>query len=170
MLLFSKNCGELPMMPTIALSLAMVVWQAATAPDPPPTEPPSPTVPAATPATPARRPCRNPDASGAYRTDCGITPPKVLHTAYPEFSEEARGKTLGGVVGVVLTVDENGDPQNVQIYQSLADKVDPKNRKAALSLDQQAIACVKKYKFAPATYQGKPVAIQLHVQVNFHIF
>ena len=116
-----------------------------------------------------RPPCRA-DPSAIPPVRCGITPPKVLHYAYPEFSEEARRKKVGGVVGVVLTVDEAGNPQNVQVFKSLADKVDPKNRKAALSLDQQAINAVKKYKFSPATSQGKPVPVELHVDVNFQIF
>lgn len=158
------------MLYTIALSMALLVAQAATPPDDAPAEPPSPATAAPQNAAPTRRPCRNPDASGAYHGGCGVTAPKVLHFAEPAFSEEARRKKIGGVVGIVLTVDENGDPQDVRVWHSLADKVDPKNTKAALSLDQQAIACVKQYKFAPATYQGKPVPIELHIEVNFQIF
>jgi TonB family protein len=157
------------MLPAIALSLALLAMQAS-AQDAAPSDQPSPATTAPQSAAPTRRPCRNPDTSGNYHGGCGVTPPKALNFPEPEFSEEARRKKLGGVVGVVLTVDTDGNPTDVRVWQSLADKVDPKNRKAALSLDQQAIACVKQYKFAPATYQGKPVPIELHIEVNFQIF
>jgi TonB family protein len=99
-----------------------------------------------------------------------MTPPKPIQIANPEFSELARKKKLGGDVMVVLTVDADGMPQNVRVARSLADKVAPKDRKAALSLDEKAIEAVQKYRFKPATRDGNPVAAEIHIDVNFQIF
>jgi TonB family protein len=158
----------------IALWLALPDPQEAT-PAPPPTAPQPPAVTntqTTLPATLPARPCINrPDSAGVYHHfGCGVTPYKVLHAAEPQFSEEARKKKIQGDVLIVLTVDTNGDPQDVRVFESLANKVDPKYRSAALSLDQQAIVCAKQYKFAPATYQGKPVLAEGRVEVNFQLF
>lgn len=43
-------------------------------------------------------------------------------------------------------------------------------RKAADGMNQSALDAVTKYKFKPATENGKPVAVYLNVEVNFEIF
>jgi TonB family protein len=111
-----------------------------------------------------------PDPSGSYRIGCGVTSPKIIHSAEPELSELARRQKVGGQVTVSFTVATNGNPTNIKVIRSLATKVDPKFRKAALSLDDKAIEVVGKYRFAPATYQGSPVAVQMNVNINFQIF
>jgi TonB family protein len=164
--------------PVITFWLTLFALQTAPAPSAQPTQTAAPQDQQAAPAPssdeaaprPARRPCRNPDASGNYRVGCGVTPPKPIHLADPEFSELARKQKIGGDVLVSLTVDADGSPTNIKVTRSLADKVDPKFRKAALSLDDKAIEAVSKYRFAPATYQGSPVAVQVNVDVNFQIF
>ncbi len=98
------------------------------------------------------------------------TPPKPIQTVDPQFSELARKKKIGGDVLVVLTVDTNGFPKNVRVERSLADKVGPKDRKAALSLDAKAIEAVQQYRFKPAMRDGTPVATEIHIDVNFQIF
>ena len=75
-----------------------------------------------------------------------------------------------GIVDVALTVDADGNPENVRVFRSVADRADKQHRHVALSLDQAAVDGVKKYKFAPATYQGNPVPIDLIIEVNFKIF
>ncbi len=99
-----------------------------------------------------------------------VTSPRAIHFVDPEFSELARKKKLGGEVIVALTVDVDGMPQHVRVDQSLADKVKPKDRKAALSLDAKAVEAVQQYRFTPATRDGKPVPVEIHVGVNFQIF
>jgi hypothetical protein len=36
-------------------------------------------------------------------------------------------------------------------------------------LDEEAVKCVEKRKFNPATFDGKPVAVQVGVQLDFHL-
>jgi TonB family protein len=111
-----------------------------------------------------------PNASGTYSVGHGVTPPKLLHNAEPQYSREARKKKLSGVSLVNLIVDAQGNPRNVHIARSMADSTPRKLRKAALSLDQQALEAVQQYQFSPATLQGKPVPVEINVEVNFQIF
>jgi TonB family protein len=94
----------------------------------------------------------------------------VIYQPAAAFSKEARKKKVSGVATVRLIVDAQGNPEQVQIIKSIADTVDEKHHAAALTLDQAAIDSVKKYKFKPAMFHGKPVATYLNVEVNFQLF
>jgi TonB family protein len=39
-----------------------------------------------------------------------------------------------------------------------------------MGLDEQALAAVTQYKFKPATLQGKPVPVEVSIEVNFRIY
>jgi TPR repeat protein len=39
-----------------------------------------------------------------------------------------------------------------------------------MGLDEQAIEAVSNWRFEPATKDGTPVAVQINVEVNFHLF
>ena len=43
-------------------------------------------------------------------------------------------------------------------------------RSLGMGLDQKAIEAVKKWKFEPALKDGKPVAVQINVEVNFRLY
>jgi TonB family protein len=112
----------------------------------------------------------NPDSFGIYHSGDGITPPKLIFTVEPEFSEKARKKKIGGDCMVSLIVATNGTATDIHVAKSIADTVSKKDREAALTLDQQAIKAVSGYRFTPATYRGSPVPYRLNVEVNFLIF
>jgi TonB family protein len=112
----------------------------------------------------------NPDFFGIYHAGDGVTPPKLILSAMPEFSEKARKKKIGGNCLVSLIVATNGTATDIHVAKSIADTVSKKERDAALGLDQQAIKAVAQYRFEPATYRGTPVPYRLNVEVNFQIF
>ncbi len=89
----------------------------------------------------------------------GVTAPKVIQTSEPEYSKEAKKAKFKGIVLVNLIVDANGLPQNVHVVRGVG-----------MGLDQKAIDAVKQYKFKPAMQDGKPVPVELNVEVNFQIF
>lgn len=39
-----------------------------------------------------------------------------------------------------------------------------------MGLDEKAVAAVKQYKFKPATLQGRPVPVEVNVEVDFRIY
>jgi protein TonB len=96
---------------------------------------------------------------GAKRIGGGVSAPVVIYQVDPEFSEEARKAKFMGVVTVNLIVDEKGNPQSVHVVHG-----------AGMGLDQKAVEAVKQYKFKPAMEGGKPVAVDLNIEVNFQIF
>jgi periplasmic protein TonB len=89
----------------------------------------------------------------------GVSNPVVIHAVDPEFSDEARRAKYQGAVVVSLIVDAQGNPQNIKIQRPLG-----------MGLDEKAIEAVREYRFKPAMYQGHPVACDILIEVNFHIY
>lgn len=88
----------------------------------------------------------------------GVSAPVVLHSVDPEFTDQARQTNFQGTVALQLIVDAEGNPQNVHVTRHLG-----------MGLDEKAIEAVRQYKFKPAMYQGHPVAVQMVVEVDFHL-
>jgi protein TonB len=88
-----------------------------------------------------------------------VSMPEVLYSVEPEFSEEARKAKTSGDVSVYLWVDERGNPTHVRVVRGMG-----------MGLDEKAIEAVKQYRFKPAMENGKPVAVEMYVVVNFQIF
>ena len=88
----------------------------------------------------------------------GVTPPQLLYKVEPEFSEEARKAKHQGVVVLTIEVDASGNVRNVRVRQSLG-----------LGLDEKAIEAVSHWRFRPAILDGRAVATEAMVQVNFQL-
>jgi TonB family protein len=85
-----------------------------------------------------------------------IVPPKVIERVDPEYSDEARLTGLAGTVQVVCEIGEDGSVRDVSIKRGLG-----------LGLDEKAVEAVRKWKFAPGTYDGRPIAMQTTVEVEY---
>jgi len=68
---------------------------------------------------------------------------------------------IAGITELALTVDEKGVPQDIYVVHSLADGVSKKQRAEALALDNKAVETVKQYVFEPASFNGKPVPLDV---------
>lgn len=88
----------------------------------------------------------------------GVSAPVVLHAVEPDFTEQARTSNLQGTVVLRIIVDANGNPQNIRVERTLG-----------MGLDEKAVEAVRQYKFTPAMFQGHPVAVQMNVNVEFHL-
>lgn len=88
----------------------------------------------------------------------GVSAPVVIYSIEPEFTEQARQASFQGTVALQLIVDAEGNPQNVHVTRHLG-----------MGLDEKAIQAVRQYRFKPAMYQGHPVAVQIIVDVDFHL-
>jgi TonB family protein len=96
---------------------------------------------------------------GVFRVGGGVSAPRVLENPSPDYSEEARKAKYQGTVVLWLIVDANGKPRDVRVARSLG-----------MGLDQKAIEAVRLWKFVPAMKDGTPVAVQINVEVNFHLY
>jgi protein TonB len=55
-------------------------------------------------------------------------------------------------------VGADGVPRNVRVLSSLG-----------MGLDEKAVEAVQNWKFEPAMKDGKPVAVELAIEVDFHL-
>jgi hypothetical protein len=123
------------------------------------------------PSDTATKPPPVPDATGKYQIGNGVTIPKLIGSAQPEATDKMRKKKLGFascVVGMVVEID--GSVDAVHIVSSFPDTSDKKLRDAVLSWQAECVRAVKQYRFEPATYQGRQVAVDLKTEITFQGF
>jgi TonB family protein len=99
------------------------------------------------------KPAQNADAP--RQIGGSVSAPVVLYTADPTYTAEARQAKLSGNVLVHLEVDTAGSPTNVRVVHGLGK-----------GLDEQAVAAVEQYRFKPAMENGRPVAVEMNVEVT----
>ena len=96
---------------------------------------------------------------GLYHVGGGVSAPELIFAPDPEFSDEARRAKYQGVCVVSLIVDAQGNPQRVEVVRHLG-----------MGLDEKAQQAVKQYKFKPAMLNGRPVPVEVNIEVNFRIY
>ncbi len=96
---------------------------------------------------------------GVFRVGGGVSAPRVIYQPDPEYSEEARKAKYQGTCVLWLVVGPDGRPRDLRVARSLG-----------LGLDEKAIEAVKTWKFEPAMKDGKPVAVQINVEVSFRLY
>jgi protein TonB len=96
---------------------------------------------------------------GPKRIGGGVSAPELTYKIDPEFSEEARKAKVAGNVLVSVWIEPNGLPSHVRVVRGIG-----------MGLDDKAVEAVKQWKFKPAMENGKPVLVEINVEVNFQIF
>ena len=89
----------------------------------------------------------------------GIRPPRATSIADPKYSDAARKAKINGSVIVAVAINEEGGVDDVKIVRPLG-----------YGLDQNAMAAAKQSKFTPGTKDGKPVAVQLNMEMTFKLY
>jgi TonB family protein len=89
----------------------------------------------------------------------GYTPPSPIHTASPEYSEDARRKKIQGNVRVSVLVNEEGVPVDPRVEKSLG-----------YGLDEKALEAALQYQFRPAMRDGQPVAVRIMIEESFRLY
>lgn len=96
---------------------------------------------------------------GVMSVGGGVSAPVLIHKVEPEFTDAARRNNYQGTVAVQLIVDPQGNPEDIRVIHHLG-----------MGLDQKAVAAVQQYKFKPAMFHGSPVAVQMVIEVAFHLY
>jgi len=96
---------------------------------------------------------------GAFKVGGGVSAPKAIYAPDPEYSEEARKAKYQGTCVLWLIVGPDGRARDIRVARTLG-----------LGLDEKAMEAVKTWKFEPAMKDGKPVAVQINVEVTFRLY
>jgi outer membrane biosynthesis protein TonB len=113
------------------------------------------------------RVCEDNNPVNCHAVD-GVAAPKVLHAPDPKLTDSARKNKLDGISVVGVIVGTDGKPYNVHLVRSMSEGLDQTLQPAALEQDQKAIEAVQRYKFRPATYQGRPVPVEVTIEVRIY--
>jgi TonB family protein len=96
---------------------------------------------------------------GIYKVGGGVSAPKTIFAPDPEYSEEARKAKYQGTVVLWLIVGPDGRPHDLRVSRSVG-----------MGLDEKAIEAVRTWRFEPALKDGRPVSVQINVEVSFRLY
>jgi TonB family protein len=89
----------------------------------------------------------------------GVTAPKAIFTPEPEFSEEARKAKYQGIVTLIAIVGSDGRVHNARVARSLG-----------MGLDEKAMEVVRLWKFQPGEKDGRPVPVEMQLEISFNLY
>jgi TonB family protein len=110
---------------------------------------------------------RNPNADGNFHVGDGVSQPKLVYGPEPQATQEARQKHIKGTVVVWTIVAEDGTPKDVHVARSVGEDLSPQDKYLAGPLDGNAVNCVQQYRYEPARFKGKPVAVQIQIKISY---
>jgi protein TonB len=96
---------------------------------------------------------------GVFRVGGGVSAPHAIYDPDPEYSEQARKAKYQGTVLLWAVIDAEGHPRDLLIARSLG-----------MGLDEKATEAVSKWRFTPAVKDGRPVAVQISIEVVFRLY
>ncbi len=96
---------------------------------------------------------------GVFKVGGGVLAPKPISTPDPQYTEQARQSKYEGTCILAMVVGPDGKPHDIRVQRGLG-----------MGLDQKAIEAVQQWRFEPATKDGRPVAVQISVEVSFKLY
>ncbi len=97
-------------------------------------------------------------AIGPMQISGNILAPVRVHSPDPHYPEEARHARVQGVVILQTIIDKVGNVTDIKVLKGLPS-----------GLTEAAVEAVSKWRFKPATLEGKPVAVYYLVTVSFSV-
>ena len=86
------------------------------------------------------------------------TEPRVIHKVDPEYTSEALAAKTSGAVVLAFMIGADGVPSNIKLVRGLG-----------LGLDEKAVECLQKWRFAAATRFSEPISTKATVEINFRL-
>jgi protein TonB len=99
----------------------------------------------------------DPGDEPVYTLTDDVTPPRVTRQVNPQYSPGSRGVRIHGSVLIETVVSSHGDPKKTRVVRGL-DK----------EIDAAAVEAVNQWLFAPGKKNGKPVAVRVQIEIQFH--
>ncbi|MEO5819140.1 MAG: TonB family protein [Vicinamibacteraceae bacterium] len=97
---------------------------------------------------------------GAYQIGNGVLPPELIHRTSPQYTAEAMRAKIQGISLLSGVVGVDGTLQDIRVARSLD---------GTFGLDQEAIKCVRQWRFRPGTKQGQAVPVYVTIEVAFNL-
>jgi TonB family protein len=94
-----------------------------------------------------------------FRVGNGVLPPVPIFQPSPSYSAEARDAAYEGTVVLTVIVGPDGKVYRPRVSRSLG-----------MGLDEKAVEKVLTWRFKPATRDGKPVAVEVSIEVQFRLY
>ena len=91
-----------------------------------------------------------------YMVGGPVSPPRLVKSRDPKYTAAARNSKLQGTVVLSTIINTLGLAEQVKVIRSL----DP-------GLDKNAAEALEHWQFTPATKDNQPVAVVIHVELNF---
>lgn len=105
-------------------------------------------------ATPA------PEDQVIYEPGGAVSWPKPIKTVDPQYTDAAKQAGIQGVVRLRAVVEPDGHVDRIRVTKSLD---------SVYGLDQAAIEAASRWKFSPATKDGKPVRVWIEMELEFRL-
>ena len=100
----------------------------------------------------------DPRPAGPMRVGGDVLPPVKRHAPPPRYTEIARAARIEGTVELEAVIDSTGAVTELRVIKALP-----------LGLDQAAVDAVRRWRFEPATCNGRPVAVVYSLTIRFRL-
>jgi len=88
----------------------------------------------------------------------GVSPPRKISGEFARYPEAARKRKVSGIVTVSMVISEAGFPEELQVVES-----------GGPLLDEAVLKAVEKWRFEPASRDGRPVRLRYRVRQHFRL-
>jgi TonB family protein len=97
--------------------------------------------------------------AGPYIAGGPVTPPMIIYQRIPAYTEAAREARIQGIVLLQAVVSKDGTVNSIKIVNGLG-----------YGLDESAVQTVgKEWRFKPGALNGKPVDVQVSIEISFRL-
>ncbi len=98
------------------------------------------------------------DFAIAFSTPSEVKPPEVISRVVAKYTDEARRAGIQGTVVLAVAIDRNGRARDIQVERGID-----------AGLDDEAVKAVRQWRFRPGEQDGRPVRVNVHVEVTFSL-
>ena len=99
-----------------------------------------------------------PQVDTIYKPGNGVSAPKLVTDVKPQYPPDAMRRRVTGAVLLRCVVDREGVPTSLEVVRPLDE-----------DLDRVALEAFREWRFEPGTKDGRPVFVQIEVEMVFSI-
>lgn len=111
-------------------------------------------------------PAEKPKPQKVYRVGGDVTSPRAIRSSHPQLDVQQlkklnaeRNVKRSGIIMLAIVVGEDGTVEDATVVKSFDH-----------DFDATAIEAIKQWKFEPAKKKGVPVAVEVEIEMDFHLY